>query len=112
MMVLGGRDVSAALDRHQERQDPHVLAARALRARRNEGAAGDHRSARGTRRQGTHRGAPSGRRDRRPGAPTRALRRGAPPEPVTVVPSRLRLERGQRFGDVWLAWKLWLIFNT
>lgn len=28
-------------------------------------------------------------------------------EPVTVVPSRLRLERGRRFGDVWLAWKLW-----
>ena len=30
-----------------------------------------------------------------------------PAEPVTVVPSRLRLERGRRFGDVWLAWKLW-----
>jgi transposase len=30
-----------------------------------------------------------------------------PTEPVTVVPSRLRLERGRRFGDVWLAWKLW-----
>ena len=30
-----------------------------------------------------------------------------PTEPVTVVPSRLRLERGKRFGDVWLAWKLW-----
>ena len=28
-------------------------------------------------------------------------------EPVTVVPGRLRLERGRRFGDVWLAWKLW-----
>ena len=28
-------------------------------------------------------------------------------DPVTVVPSRLRLERGRRFGDVWLAWKLW-----
>ena len=28
-------------------------------------------------------------------------------EPVTVVTSRLRLERGRRFGDVWLAWKLW-----
>jgi hypothetical protein len=26
---------------------------------------------------------------------------------VTVDPSRLRLERGRRFGDVWLAWKLW-----
>ena len=32
---------------------------------------------------------------------------GLPTEPVTVVPSRLRLERGRRFGDVWLAWKLW-----
>src|SRR5436190_9066821 len=30
-----------------------------------------------------------------------------PTEPVTVIPSRLRLERGRRFGDVWLAWKLW-----
>jgi transposase len=30
-----------------------------------------------------------------------------PTEPVTVVPGRLRLERGRRFGDVWLAWKLW-----
>jgi transposase len=28
-------------------------------------------------------------------------------EPITVVPSRLRLERGRRFGDVWLAWRLW-----
>jgi Transposase DDE domain/Domain of unknown function (DUF4277) len=30
-----------------------------------------------------------------------------PIEPVTVIPSRLGLERGRRFGDVWLAWKLW-----
>ena len=30
-----------------------------------------------------------------------------PTEPVTVVPSRLRLERGRRFGDVGLAWKRW-----
>ena len=30
-----------------------------------------------------------------------------PTEPVSVVPGRLRLERGRRFGDVWLAWKLW-----
>ena len=28
-------------------------------------------------------------------------------ETVTVDTSRLRLERGRRFGDVWLAWKLW-----
>jgi transposase len=28
-------------------------------------------------------------------------------ESVTVDPSRLRLERGRRFGDVWLAWTLW-----
>ena len=28
-------------------------------------------------------------------------------ETVTVDPRRLRLERGRRFGDVWLAWKLW-----
>jgi transposase len=26
---------------------------------------------------------------------------------VTIDPSLLRLERGRRFGDVWLAWKLW-----
>ena len=31
----------------------------------------------------------------------------APTEPITVVPSKLRLERGRRFGDVWLAWQLW-----
>jgi transposase len=30
-----------------------------------------------------------------------------PTEPITVIPSELRLERGRRFGDVWLAWKLW-----
>jgi transposase len=30
-----------------------------------------------------------------------------PSEPITVDPRRLRLERGRRFGDVWLAWKLW-----
>lgn len=27
--------------------------------------------------------------------------------PITIDPSRLRLERGRRFGDVWLAWQLW-----
>ena len=32
----------------------------------------------------------------------------APPaEPVRVDLRRLRLERGRRFGDVWLAWRLW-----
>lgn len=30
-----------------------------------------------------------------------------PDEPVAVVPSKLRLERGRHFGNVWLAWKLW-----
>jgi transposase len=30
-----------------------------------------------------------------------------PTEPITVDPRRLRLERARRFGDVWLAWKLW-----
>jgi hypothetical protein len=34
-----------------------------------------------------------------------------PTAPVTVVPSRLRLERGRRFGDVWLAWKLWQVLR-
>src|SRR5512147_1172365 len=41
--------------------------------------------------------------DRQPGLFDEEL----PTEPVTVVPSRLRWERGRRFGDVWLAWKLW-----
>jgi transposase len=30
-----------------------------------------------------------------------------PAEPVTVNLQRLQLERGRRFGDVWLAWRLW-----
>jgi transposase len=41
--------------------------------------------------------------DRQPGLFDEDL----PTDPVTVVPARLRLERGRRFGDVWLAWKLW-----
>jgi transposase len=31
----------------------------------------------------------------------------APQEPITVSLAQLRLERGRRFGDVWLAWRLW-----
>jgi transposase len=30
-----------------------------------------------------------------------------PTEPLRVDVRRLRLERGRRFGDVWLAWRLW-----
>src|SRR6266571_1387436 len=30
-----------------------------------------------------------------------------PQEAVTVSLAQLRLERGRRFGDVWLAWRLW-----
>jgi transposase len=30
-----------------------------------------------------------------------------PDEPITLDLRRLRLERGRRFGDVWLAWRLW-----
>jgi transposase len=30
-----------------------------------------------------------------------------PTQPLTIDASRLRLERTRRFGDVWLAWKLW-----
>jgi transposase len=41
--------------------------------------------------------------DRQPGLFDEDL----PTDPVTVVPGRLRLERGRRFGDVWLAWTLW-----
>src|SRR5262245_30046590 len=29
-----------------------------------------------------------------------------PQEPVRVVLKELRLERGRRFGDIWLAWRL------
>src|SRR5262249_11311764 len=32
---------------------------------------------------------------------------GTPAEPVRVVLQELRLERGRRFGDIWLAWRLW-----
>jgi len=30
-----------------------------------------------------------------------------PSEPIIVDTRRLYLERGRRFGDVWLGWKLW-----
>jgi transposase len=30
-----------------------------------------------------------------------------PTEPLALDLSRVRLERGRRFGDVWLAWRLW-----
>src|SRR5204863_7578107 len=30
-----------------------------------------------------------------------------PAEPVAVKLQQLQLERGRRFGDVWLAWQLW-----
>src|SRR5512142_568590 len=30
-----------------------------------------------------------------------------PTEPISVDHRRVRLERGRRFGDVWLAWRLW-----
>src|SRR5215471_11981548 len=30
-----------------------------------------------------------------------------PVEPVAVDLRRFRLERGRRFGDVWLGWRLW-----
>ena len=30
-----------------------------------------------------------------------------PAEPIALDLRRLRLERGRRFGDVWLAWRLW-----
>jgi transposase len=30
-----------------------------------------------------------------------------PAQPITVDTRKLRLERGRRFGDVWLAWRLW-----
>lgn len=31
----------------------------------------------------------------------------APDQPITIDLKGLRLERGRRFGDVWLAWQLW-----
>jgi transposase len=30
-----------------------------------------------------------------------------PTEPIALDLSRVKLERGRRFGDVWLAWRLW-----
>src|SRR5829696_7714123 len=30
-----------------------------------------------------------------------------PDQPLTIHLQGLRLERGRRFGDVWLAWQLW-----
>jgi hypothetical protein len=30
-----------------------------------------------------------------------------PTEPVAIDRRRFHLERGRRFGDVWLAWRLW-----
>lgn len=30
-----------------------------------------------------------------------------PAEPITLQLAQLQLERGRRFGDVWLAWKVW-----
>ncbi len=30
-----------------------------------------------------------------------------PPTPISVDVKRFRLERGRRFGDVWLGWRLW-----
>jgi transposase len=30
-----------------------------------------------------------------------------PTEPIAIDHRRVRLERGRRFGDVWLGWKLW-----
>jgi len=41
--------------------------------------------------------------ERQPGLFEEAI----PAEPVRVVLQGLRLERGRRFGDVWLAWRLW-----
>src|SRR5262249_28063582 len=42
-------------------------------------------------------------RERQPGL----FNEEPPSEPIPVAPRRLSLERGRRFGDVWLAWKLW-----
>ena len=107
MMVLGGRDVSAALDRHQERQDPHILAARAsvrvgTKVRQETIAQLGELDAKG-RIAARHLADSIVGLERQPGL----FDEEPPTEPVTVVPSRLRLERGKRFGDVWLAWKLW-----
>ena len=108
MMVLGGSDVSATLDRHQEWQDAHVLAARAApcasvaKVRQETVAQLGELDAKGDSRRDiwpTRSSASSVN----PDCSTSDL----PTEPVTVDPSRLRLERGRRFGDVWLAWKLW-----
>ena len=108
MMVLGGTDVSPAFHRHQERQDPHLLATGALRPHRHQGPPGDRRS---NSENSTTRGGsaprpwpnPSWASSASPGCSTIP----PPSEPITVDLKRLRLERGRRFGDVWLAWQLW-----
>jgi transposase len=41
--------------------------------------------------------------ERRPGL----FEEETPAEPVPVLLGQLRLERGRRFGDIWLAWRLW-----
>ena len=107
-MILGGSDVPAALDRHQERQDTHLLAAGALecavgrKVRQETVAQLGELDAKG-RIAASHLADSIVGVDRQPGLFDAAL----PTDSVTVVPSRLRLERGRRFGDVWLAWKLW-----
>ena len=86
-MVLGGNDVPAALDCHQVRQET-VAQLGELDAEGRIAARHLADSLVGIDRQ-------PGLFDEEPST-----------EPVTVVPSRLRLERGRRFGDVRLAWKL------
>jgi transposase len=106
-MALGGRDVSAAFDRHQERQDTHLLAVGARGASRTQSASGDRPQlgeldAKG-RIAARHLADSLVGVERQSGLFDEEL----PTTPVTIVPSRLRLERGRWFGDVWLAWKLW-----
>lgn len=106
-MVLGGHDVSTPLDHHQERQDPHLLAARTFRGvgtkvRQETVAQLGELDAKG-RIAARHLADSIVGVERQPGL----FDEPSPTEPVTVVPGRLRLERGRRFGDVWLAWKLW-----
>ena len=99
MMVIGGSNVSAALDCHQERQDPYVLAARARvrvgrKVRQVTVAQLGELDAKG-RIAARHLADSLVGVDRQPGLFDEEL----PTEPVTVVPSRLRLERGRRFGS-------------
>ena len=108
MMVLGGRDVSAAIStvtKNSKTPTYWRLVARSVRVgpkvRQETVAQLGELDAEGRIAVLRHLADSLVGLERQPGLFDEDL----PTEPVTVVPSRLRLERGRRFGDVWLAWE-------